>query len=244
MNSPMVILLVGEPKSGKTVSASTFPKPMVVFDFDNGGWKSTDAFLGEEEKSQIEVLEFRKEETYDLQFKTIQKGPAPSHSREANTLMQKFNTKLNHIPEGTETVVIDSASAMFRLWKEAILLMNGQASLQIQDYMTLENILYNQFIPSLKALPVKYVILIAHVTIEKDELSGVIREFPLGPSRNMGKTIAQDFDEVWKQEYDEYAGEWNWRTKKEGLFTGAGSRANFPDPMPAHFDSVIKHLGL
>lgn len=244
MNSPMVILLVGEPKSGKTVSASTFPKPMVVLDLDNGGWKSTEAFTSAEDKELITVTNFRKENTCDLSFRTVQKGGAPSHASEANTLTQKFNSILNHIPEGTETLIIDSASAMFRLWKEAILLMNSQASMQIQDYMTLENILFHQFIPSLKALPVKYVILIAHITIEKDELSGVIREFPLGPSRNMGKILAQDFDEVWKQEYDEFSEEWNWRTKKEGLFTGAGSRANFPDPMPAHFESVKAHLGL
>ena len=232
---PKVILLVGVPNSGKTVSACTFPKPLLILDFDGEGYKSIfyakdkSGKLVVPDNDEVSAVSFEKTRTYGLDFRTNFKSKsAPEHTQESGVLINRFNETLKGIKEGQyKTVVIDSLTAMFRLWKEAILFMNQQPHLQIQDYITLENVLYGQFIPSLKALPVQYVILIDHTNIDKDEISGRVSEFPVGPSANMGRTMPQMFDEVWRQ--DVLGDKFVWRTRDSGLFIGAGSRLHFPE---------------
>lgn len=248
MNKPLVILNVGDPNTGKTVNSCTFPKDLLLIDFDDGGFKSIenakdkDGQLVVKEQDKIKIETIRKTKTYQLNFKTQLKGKvAPAHVAEAGMMMDRFNGLLMNIKEGEyRTVVIDSLTSMFRIWKEAILHYNSQAALQIQDYMTLENILYGQFIPTVKALPVDYVILIDHTNIDKDEISGRVSEFPVGPSANMGRTMPQSFDEVWRSEAT--GQDYIWRTKKAGLFVGAGSRLDLPDPIKPATYQRLKEL--
>ena len=142
------------------------------------------------------------------------------------------------------SLVIDSGTTMFRTWKDCILHTNRVPALRIADYGTLEGILFRQFIPTLKSLSadkIKWVILIDHETSDKDEITGILTEFPVGPSANMGRALAKEFDEVWRQQAvtDGY----QWKTRKHGLFVGAGSRLHLPDPIkPATFQELQKHL--
>ena len=123
--------------------------------------------------------------------------------------------------------------------------MNNISSLRIPDYGTLENVLLSQFIPSLKSLvgtgKLEYVILIDHIEVEKDEVTGRLMEYPIGPSRNMGKNLGLHFDEIWRQQQE--GGEYVWRTKRAGLFQ-AGSRLDLPEVIkPATFqtlDAILK----
>ena len=79
-------------------------------------------------------------------------------------------------------------------------------------------------------------------TVEKDELSGRVEEFPLGPSQEMGRTLAREFDEVWRMKVDS-DGNRIWRTTQDGLFN-AGSNLNLPPTIsPAAFatvDAILK----
>ena len=78
--APKVILLVGKPKTGKTVSACTFPKPMAFIDIDGDGidsiYNAKDA-LGQlivpaAEATQIDRLGLSNQQVYALQFLTEQ----------------------------------------------------------------------------------------------------------------------------------------------------------------------------
>ena len=119
--------------------------------------------------------------------------------------------------------------------------MNKQSQLQIPDYGTLEMALFSQLIPNLKALPLDYVILCGHTEIDKDENSGRIVEFPIGPSRAQGQKLGKLFAEVWKQDLigDRYV----IRTKKAGGLLQVGSRSNVPDSTDSNYGALKAYLG-
>src|SRR3989304_1653298 len=67
----MLILLCGNYKSGKTVSAATFPKPMIFLDYDEGflsvqTTKTKTGNLIVPDWKDIEVVPFYKKDVYDL----------------------------------------------------------------------------------------------------------------------------------------------------------------------------------
>lgn len=275
----MLLLLCGNYKTGKTVSASTFPKPMLWEDWDCG-FSSVENTLGKDEKlliadcKDITVIPFYRQKVYDLQFTTdIGTKSAPAHTLEAPVFIKRHNDIINQLSkdgcynptdlsflseeqqervknldptkrEPYRTLVIDSLTTMFRVWKEMILRMNNISTLRIPDYGTLETILLGQFIPSLKSLAmsgkVENIILIDHIDMDKDELSGMIMEFPIGPSRNMGKVFGLQFDEIWKQSIE--GSDYVWRTKRSGLFQ-AGSRLDLPEVIkPATYQQLEQVL--
>ena len=249
----MMILLCGEYKTGKTVSACTFPKPMIYFDFDRGlgSAKHTTSKSGEkvvENFEDIHVVDFTRESAAPLEFKTSMQGSrAPLHTKESPGMIKRYNDTIKSLfeqkdQEPYQSLVIDSLTTMFRVWKEAILQMNSIPALRIPDYGTLEGILFGQFIPTLKTLnkTIPYIILIDHEAMDKDEVSGKVMEFPIGPSVNQGKALGKEFDEIWRMRVE--GGKHVWRTKKSGFFQ-AGSRLNLPDPIePATFKTLSKYL--
>lgn len=244
----MIICIAGDYKTGKTVSACTFPKPLLLVDFDDGAKSVVNAKdktgkLIIPDHDQIEVVTFRKKGTYDLSFTTEQKGAiAPPYTKDSLAVMKQYNLIIREVAEAKrtyKTVVIDSMTNMFLVWKECILAANNRPSLQIADYGTLESALKSQFIPTLKSLPCEFVILIDHIDADKDETTGAIAEFPVGPSRQQGKLMGLNFDEMWRQvvEGEKYL----WYTRKKGLFN-AGSRLGLPNPIEANYTTLRGYL--
>lgn len=257
----MLILEVGEPKTGKTVSACTFPKPMCYIDIDDGFLsartaKNKDGSQVVQDLDKIEVVPFFNKEYFDLNFKTAESADfkmsrAPEHTKNSAELMGKYNAVVKELFDTQkyngkgpfQTLVVDSLTTMYRIWKDTILFTNKLPALRISDYGTLEGIMFRQFIPTLKSLNEKipWIILIDHEDMDKDELSGAVQEFPIGPSRAMGKMLSEAFDEIWRQRVEN--GEYVWRTRAHGRFSSAGSRNSLPDPLkPATFQELSKHL--
>ena len=254
----MLILLVGDYKTGKTVSACTFPKPILVLDYDGGmlAAQTTTDKKGEKvvkDYDQITIVPFHKEDVFPLDFTAdrTSKGRMPEYVKASHDLIQKYNEIVKSLAkDGTydgkgpfKTLIIDSLTGLFRNWEEMILKMNGTSQLSIQDYKTLQSVLFGQFIPTMKTLQKKipFIILIDHEMMEKDELTGRIMQFPVGPSQNMGKMLGREFDEIWRMVV-EPNGERAWRTTKDGLFQ-AGSRLNLPPTIkPATFESLKPYL--
>jgi hypothetical protein len=254
-----LIQIVGAPFTGKTVSACTFPKPLDYFELDVGGFESVKHARGADGRlivpdwELIRRIKLNYKEAYDLSFLTAEKkdfasGGSPAHTKRSIGLMKEFNAELKALFDSSKpapkTVVIDSGTTMFRIWKDAILHTNNIPALRIADYGTLEGVLFRQFLPTLQALVaerVAWVILINHENVDKDELTGQIVESPVGPSANMGRALPKEFDEVWRQRVE--SNQYVWRTRKSGLFIGAGSRLSLPDPIsPATFQELEKHL--
>lgn len=243
----MLVLLVGGYKTGKTCSIRDFPKPMRILDFDDGA-KSI-AALGYP-MDGIEIVPMIAEVDSDLGFRTpIEKGGvvggAPAYSRTYLDLIGKLNTELKRVKEEPpRTLVIDSLTSMFRIWKGAILAVNSIPILRIADYGTLRIQLFDVLVPKLKRLvlngTVDWIILIDHEETEKDEVTGFISSFPVGPSNSAGREMGSYFDEIWRMEVVGQ-GKYQWRTKKVGNFQ-AGSRLNLPDPIPASYMELEKVL--
>jgi len=246
----MFIVIVGDPGTGKTVSAATFPKPMMFMDWDDGAVslkyarnKEGQLIIPPEELKQISIIDFKRTHFSPVQAQTILKGKfSLPHTVDAPKMMDTFNNSLNSIREGNyKTLVIDSLTTMFRVWKEAVCYHMNQPLLQIQDYNTLDVMLYGQFIPALRALPVDYVILIDHIAMEVDKVTGLLVEFPVGPSRNTGRQLPKEFDEVWRQMVigDE---KYVWKTKRGNELLQTKTRHHIPDGVEANFNSIKDFL--
>lgn len=259
----MIALISGNHKDGKTVSSCTFPKPMLVIDFNGGmlSLKHTKDVKGQlvvTEQEKITVVSLAKNQTSCIEFKTandkdFKAAAAPAFTFSAPPVWDKYNkimsdlaidgcisaSIVNETAVGRigpfRTIVIDALSDMFRLWDELIMSRNNIPSLRIQDYKTLKLALFNQFIPSIKTLNIDYVILINHTVIDKDGLTGQIIEFPVGPSDNAGRQLGQMFDEVWLQKRE--GTRFVWHTIPFGFFQ-AGSRLSVPDGIDATYQSL------
>ena len=252
----MLILLAGVPKTGKTVSACTFPKPLLYLDMEEKGFASVQNTTGPDGKllcgdlAGIEVREFEKVADFSLSLKTatsddFKDKKVPSYARKSERNIAEFNKVLNELdqtPGKYKTLVIDSATNLWRMLKNALKVANRIPQLRIADYMTLEGILYDQLIPQLKSLSysLDWIILIVHEDMEKDELTGALHEFPVGPSRAQGRVMSREFDEVYRQVIQD--GNYIWRTRAHGMFSGAGSRMNLPDPIDANYAALAAEL--
>lgn len=264
----LLINIVGKPKTGKTVSACTAPKPLLLFDFDLGfesvkNARGIDGNLIVPDWEQITVIEFYKKQAAPLVFKTWQLvkgggvGPAPEHAKEAMPVIEKYNKMMADLSKDGclvnneakkvgpfRTLVIDPTTAMYRLWKDGILYANAIPELRRGDYLTLEGVLANQFIPNLKSLNdvIPYIICLSHEDFDQSDNGTLTGEYPVGPTKNLGKNMSEFYDEVWRMEQAQ-DGQYSWRTRSHGLFRGAGSRHHLPDPIkPATFKELIKHL--
>lgn len=222
--------------------------------------RKTNQLIVPDWEAQIDIVEFYRSRTSRLVLKTDMKGKAPEFCMDSPKLINTFNDVVQELDatkkyryKGGEaksyrTLVIDSGTQLFHVWRESLLYMNNQSVLQIQDYNTLQTVLLSQFLPSLKRLDtigaVEYIVFIDHIDHEKDNVTGAILEFPVGPSRAQGRLLAGQVDEVWLQQ--ESAGEYIWRTRSTGLFK-AKSRLDLPDPVrPATFTrlaEIVKERG-
>lgn len=266
----MIALIVGDPKTGKTVSAGTFPKPALILDFDDGAL-SIEKTTGPDGKlvcgdwDGFSIVKFLVEEPIPLSFVTAdvkRGGPPPVYAASMSKMLVRVNAVFDELAkdgcvpselvEGAEaggrigpfkTVIIDPLTQMFRIWKGAVMHDNRIPGMRIQDYLTLEHVLFNVFVPNLKLLhsKVEHVILTVHEDIDKDEATGVLVEFPVGPSKAMGKQLSESFDEVWRM--GATAGVPHWDTKAGGRFSSAGSRNHLPKVIcPATYEELKKHL--
>jgi hypothetical protein len=248
LNTAKVICLVGAPKSGKSVSAATFPDPILYLDLEDG-FKSAitmNKITGIKDKKvthvrlgpgEIAGLEIRKDVPKD--GKGIQS--ALFYTCSAPKIIAEYNKAITGVIKGKyKTVVIDALDDFMRIWKDAIRHVNGIVNLRIQDYGTLEGLLFSQFIPQLKALPVDYVIVINHLDWMKDELSGQLIEFPIGTSQNTGRQLSGAFDDVWLQEVINET-VYRWQTKRSGYLT-CGSRFDLPSTISPATYKKLKEL--
>ena len=263
----MIVCIASKPKTGKTVSACTFPKPMLVLDFDRGfesvkHAKNKDKLLVVPDWKDITVVTFYKKQSADLTFKTWQlvkggaSGPPPEYAKDALNVITQYNNLMKELAvdgcitiDGTKigpfkTLIIDPLTTFFRLWKECILYANSIPELRRGDYLTLEGTLANQFIPNLKSLAdlVPNIICLNHEDFDQSEDGTLTGEYPVGPTKNLGKNLSEFFDEVWRMEIAQ-DGTYTWRTRIHGLFRGAGSRHHLPDPIkPATYLELSKYL--
>lgn len=260
----MIFMIAGGYKTGKTVSSGTFPKPMLFFDFDYDGYTS---IINTKDKAGTQVVKdidkitfvhlYREPETFELSMKLDMAKPmAPKYAAAGERTFIELHNHMNSLlKDGTvnlgtlekpdikgpfKTIVFDNLTAMFGVWQNTSLKQNNMSSLRLADYGVFDKQFTDVFLPAVRHIPgVDHVVLLDHTTIDRDEITGAISEYPIGTSKAMGKNMGRLFSEIYYQkvEGDKYV----WRTRKTGFFQ-AGSRLNVPDPCDANYDAIARYI--
>ncbi len=244
-----MIILCGAYMTGKTVSAATFPKPMKFLDYDGKFMSATtaknpDGSLVVPDWKDIEVVPMYAPVGHaNIDFKfSLDAKTAPNFAKGSSDLNDKFNAITDEMfkaPGKYKTFVIDSLSRMFRVWKNVLLTTNSIPNPRPGDYIFFEGLL-DRWFGMMKDMPVDFVILTSHEAIDKDELTGEILEYPLGLSANLGKGMGRYTNELYRQMV-ETGEKYVWYTRKKGRFN-AGSSLSLPNPIPATYYELKKHL--
>lgn len=224
------MLLMGEPGSGKTVAACSFPTPLLILDFD--GKADSAALFYKEDKDRLANI--------DVENLSARIGVDP-----INTFVKWIDELSKNLKY--KTVVLDSITTFSRLTLEHIVKTNPGikrtmskqgAQPGMQDYGILRRE-FAKLIPGLLGLPCN-VVMTAHIHIEKDELTGSLHRRPL-----MDGSFAEQLPVYFKEVYLSYANdksEFMWQTKSDRKFNLRSQLPGLPKDIPAGYASVEKYL--
>lgn len=235
-------LLLGEPGSGKTNFLRHMPKPMYVFDFDNG----------------IKTLAGVQGIEYD-----VYKDAPPKYTGKMSEGVYKWGTAWVEVRKkvdaltaefaagkGPKVVALDSLTGMMELAKDSVMLADPGKTLdnmEIQHWGAL--IMQVRYVldtfttwPCLK-------VAIGHVKRDENPLTEVMELVPLLQGQSQG-TVPSYFDEIYfcdvvskpaaaggtKQQI------YTLTTQKNGFVKAARSRRNLPNGTPNDWREVEKFL--
>lgn len=197
-------LITGDMGTGKTKLLGTAPKPIVVHSFDPGG---TLSLTKEIEAGYVIPEQFEKDD-----------ARSPVVFREWT---QNFNRKADSgFFNQIGTYAIDSAT----MWSDAMmnewLKSQGRPGSipQLQDYLRLMLDITNT-LKIFASLPC-YCILTAHIEVEKDEVTGRMKTFPMIVGKALKVKIPLLFDEVYVAEAKgtSTGTEFSLLTKPDGIY--------------------------
>lgn len=192
------VLVYGEPGSGKTTFASTFPKPY-FFDFDEG------------------LMSVRgKDFLYDTFKDTVKNGVL------VKTAISQAESVLRDIENGkveAETLVVDSITAMQDSMLRHVLKVANHKTTEYSDWKSFADNMLDFFMRLIGTG--KHVVLTAHTEVTKDEISGRVYRWPYIMGNMTGKRLNNIIDEVYYAQVEKAKGE---RVYSEySLLTRAGS---------------------
>lgn len=231
------VFVYGEPGTGKTVGASTFPGPIMVYDFD-GKLSSAHGYWSKHNSAKLNEIEFEDCKPVDS------KGTAFKRCNESLDKIAKEYKATGKLPYST--VVIDSATIMateMLNWVVAFETgikrnkdIKSRQMASLQDYMIFAPT-FSSFIFELFALPWN-VMMTGHVAIDKDELTGEISRNPLIPGQ-MSKKLPIYFNEVYVSLYknDKYVVQ----TKPDYKYSACRSQIQgLPKEVEFTYENLIK----
>lgn len=124
----MITLISGKEKTGKTRFACTFPKPLILFEFDIGGFSRAKNCFKPEELAQITVKQFPSLLRTEFKSKSVIESLIIIGELERWRLfMQEFNTAC--INPNVKTVVLDTWFQVYELARQAYLQTLQEAQL-------------------------------------------------------------------------------------------------------------------
>lgn len=184
----LALLLVGPPLSGKTNVAMAFPAPYII---------STD------HKLNNAVSRFPGKEFFydygDVDTDTGQPIESPKRWNRVCELVKK-----NYSDPRVKTIVIDNLTDLAGYLIDHII-ANGGTKLTVGGEKVMEQqhwqpfkLLMTRFINTLK-MTGKFVVVCAHETIDKDDVTGTLLYRPLIPGQ-LKDTLGQYFTDVWRTE--------------------------------------------
>lgn len=193
-------LIYGDPGAGKTCFATSFPRPIRVFDFDDKISSAAD-FLPDEILSQIHFTSYKADKVGQ------RSRPIQAFVKDWNEFVQK--------PGEYRTVIIDSLTALAdEVMLEEMIQRPGQADRDkmfhvqvpnLKDYQVAINYA-KEVIRNVLASPVQNTVLTGHLARDKDESTGIIVSQLSVWGKDLPSWIPKMFQEVYyfhtKQEAD------------------------------------------
>lgn len=211
------VLLVGEPKSGKTRTMFSFPSPGII---------DADMNLA----SGARILPPDKPWFYTQPALDDSGKEVPLENRWLRCVDE---TKAMLKDPNIHTIVIDGLGVMCEWIMAHIVKVNKLAGtnktgkMELRDYGDLARLL-REYIMMLR-LPGKYVVVTSHQSAEKDETNGMFR-YSLAIPGQSKETLGGLFTDVWANMATNVGGKCKYeiRTKPTGLHVALGTSFDFP----------------
>lgn len=229
------ILVMSEPGVGKTVFAAGFPYPMLYLDFDNK--VDSAALFYKNDPERLAGIDVR------VLKPTLEKGPID----QLEEIIAKELIPGQHKGEMPwKTIVLDSITTFSAAVLQHIVKTNPGikrvpskqgAQPCMQDYGILKRE-FQKLIPGLLSLPCN-VIMLAHLTTEKDEATGeILRHTSMDGS--FAKELPIYFKEVWRAyvEKDKRFAQ----TQSDGKYNCRSQIPGLPNPVELKYTELEKFI--
>ena len=231
-NDYINLLALGHFGTGKTLSTLTFPRPLVVHNFDPGGTESISQWAENPEKD-VYVQDF-----------SVDKPGSPRAYKDWD---QQFQQMIRQdFFEGVGTFVLDSLTSLSESVMREQLRKAGRIgeTPRLRDYQ-IQMATLTDIIQLATGLPCHFV-LTSHIELERDEVSGKQETVPLVTGK-LSTKIPTQFDEAYV--YDVSSGregrKWRWLTQPDGYYKARSRiapRANLPDVVTADDEKFTRPL--
>jgi AAA domain len=255
---PIHVLVIGDYGAGKSTFAATFPKPMLVFQFDafgkdfpylNRPGTEVSALFSDAKADWVRTVSstksgkllIRLEYYHELEWTEPREVTRKAGKTIRDVNPSAYNTFLkrmagfHHEYEEWATVVLDSATPLeiaARRWDQFI--VNPGAEDARQWYGASKDLLERMLFTRFAGLPMNVVVL-AHIDDEKYEFQGKQRRVPMLPGKLRG-SLGSQYQEVYHA-YIVDNGEYLLQTRTDALFA-CTSAIQAPNPCPPHYDAL------
>lgn len=232
------IFVMGEPGSGKTVGAASFPGPIKFYDFD-GKVSSAYAYLKKNNPKKLEEID------YETCVPTDGVGSSYAKMDESLEKIITEYKKTGKMP--FETLVIDSSTIMaedmlnwlldFEKGIKRNTAIKSRKVAGQQDYLVFAPT-FSAFLHEVLPLPWN-VIMTGHIAIKQDDKTGEIRRQAAIPGK-MGSNIGIYFNEVYRSYVNN--GKYVVQTQADFYYPCRSQLQGIPNPCLFDYEALKQYI--
>lgn len=231
--------IMGEPGTGKTVGACSFPGPIKMYDFDQKASSAYSYYKKHDPKKleEIDVINCGSRDSKGSGYAAMDKDLEPIVNEYKKTGELSFNT-----------LIIDSSTIMaqemlnwlveFETGIKRNRDVRSRKVAGLQDYMVFAPT-FTEFLQLVLGLPCHF-IMTGHVQITQDELTKEIHRSASIPGKS-GKTIGVYFPELYVTKVNS-KGQYVAQTKADYKFPCRTQLQGVPNEIEFNYESISKYL--
>jgi hypothetical protein len=239
-------IIIGEPSTGKTRSLGTLPPKRLILSLDPQGFVALRVPYGELAPGQFSSAAMAELDTLVIDYASAQRqvsGGVDRGSRVSDSgmiyqmLVRDLNAAL--LSDQVGSIALDGLTGLANVVLEAVMHLNRRSKPNSQaDYGdAIEKIV--EIVSVCTAARSKNFVLVSHIMLEKDELSGRIKEIPLVFGKQLPNRLLALFESRFQSAFsgDTYF----WLTKPTPLMASIGTRLqdNLPERIGQDFTSLF-----
>jgi hypothetical protein len=239
-------IVIGEPSTGKTRSLGSLPPKRVILSLDPHGYSALRVPFGELAPGQFATAALEGMDTLVIDYAAAQRqvsGGVDRGSRVSDSgmiyqmLVRDLNAAL--ISDQVTSIAIDGLTGLANVVLEAVMHLNRRSKPNSQaDYGdAIEKLV--EIVSVCAAARSKHFVLVCHIMMEKDELSGRIKEIPLVYGKQLPGRLLALFDNRFQSAFS--GDTYYWMTKPTPLMATIGSRLhdNMPERIAQDFSDLF-----